>query len=140
MALTDLRAGDRVGIKDSGEFTHWSRRGSIADVTDGPDGSPVSLSVTPDGALEAVPMLPELLVKLGGATGQGGSDEWIAQAYPINGDAPGIPMYFANGADVLAFVAQFQALQLDETLKVHAPAAASDAERLAVKHAGAVDL
>jgi len=133
MALTDLRAGDRVGIKDSGEFTHWSRRGSIADVTDGPDGSPVSLSVTPDGALEAVPMLPELLVKLGGATGQGGSDEWIAQAYPINGDAPGIPMY-------LAFVAQFQALQLDETLKVHAPAAASDAERLAVKHAGAVDL
>lgn len=133
MAMADLRAGDRVGIKDSAEFTHWSRRGWIAEITDGPDGGPVSCSVTPDGELDAVPMLPELLVKLG-------SGEWTAQAYPINGDAPGIPMYFANGADVLAFVRQFQSLQLDETLKVHAPAVATDAERMAVKHAGAVDL
>jgi hypothetical protein len=133
-----FQAGDHVGIKDSPEFTHWSRRGVVAGVAHGVDGDPNRVNVVPDGAHDAVPMLQDVLVKLSSSGTQANSDEWYAQAFPVNGDAPGPKMYFASARDLQIFAAQFTGLSLDETLKVHAPAWASDAERDMVRAAGGV--
>jgi hypothetical protein len=122
MFATVFLPGDHVGIKDAPEFT----------------GHPLMLNVIVDGGHEPIPMLAEVLVKLASSRDEPPSDEWFAQAFPVNGDAPGPKMYFANVHDVQTFVAQFVGLQLDEVLKVHAPAYATEAEWAMVKVAGGV--
>ena len=124
METPDFKAGDRVGVKDSPDFNHWSRRGVITGLADLGE-----FTVKLDDEDATVPVLRELLVPLGAS----GADEWFAQAFPINGDAPGMKMYFASGADILQFVYQFRALQLDEVIKVHTPANATEAERAALR-------
>jgi hypothetical protein len=131
MATPDFKVGDRVGVKDSADFNHWSRRGVIAGPAD--DGA---FAVKLDGEDAPVPVLHELLVPLGAA----GADEWFAQAFPDNGDAPGMKMYFASGAELMQFVYQFRALQLDEAIKVHTPTGATDAERAALRGAGVQEI
>jgi hypothetical protein len=137
-----FQSGDHVGIKDSPEFNHWSRRGVVVGMAEGPDGDPAfaaaRVNVVPEGAHDAVPMLQNVLVKLSSSGTQENSDEWYAQAFPTNGDAPGPKMYFSSARDVQTFAAQFSGLGLDETLKVHAPGWASDAEREMVRVAGGV--
>jgi hypothetical protein len=127
MTTPDFKAGDRVGVKDSADFNHWSRRGVITGLADFGE-----FSVKLDDADATVPVLRELLVPIGAA----GADEWFAQAFPVNGDAPGMKMYFASGTEILHFVYQFRALQLDEVIKIHTPANATDAERAALREAG----
>jgi hypothetical protein len=134
MTASEPSIGDRVGIKDSADFAHWSARGSVVGVAEG------GFSVVADGEAEAVTVPRSLLVSLGPPGSEASLGEWVAQAFPLNGDPPGVPMYFANGADVLAFVRQFRAAEIDETIKVRPPASATDAERQAVRTAGAQEL
>jgi hypothetical protein len=131
MITPDFNIGDRVGVKDSADFNHWSRQGVIAGPADAGE-----YSVKLDDEDAPVPVLRELLVPLAGV----GGDEWFAQVFPINGDAPGMKMYFASGAEVVRFMYQFRALELDETIKVHIPPGATDADRAALHEAGAQEL
>ena len=131
MTTPDFKAGDRVGVKDSPDFNHWSRRGAITGSAESGE-----FTVKLDDQDACVPVLRNLLVPLGAP----GIDEWFAQAFPVNGDAPGMKMYFANGAEILQFVYQFRALQLDEVIKVHTPAGATDAEHAALHEAGVQDI
>ena len=126
-----LTAGDHVGIKDSPAFSHWSVTGTVVQVHHAADGSISSVSVRVDGAPEGLPMLPELLVRPG-------AGDWAAQAFPMDGDAPGPLMYFAGAADALAFVRQFTDVEKDETLKVTPPATAAASERDGIRAAGGV--
>jgi hypothetical protein len=130
-----FQAGDRVGIKDSPDFSHWSIAGSVIGAGVGADGLP-TINVMPDGETEAVRTRPALLVKIAPGLAE---PDCYAQSYPTNGDAPGPLMYFASAADLLAFTHQFQDLKLDEVLKVHAGAAASEAQRSALRSAGATE-
>jgi hypothetical protein len=125
MSATQLHIGERVGIKDSADFPHWSRFGvitGIADVRETRDGSPMTFDVLEDGEPDSVHMVSHLLVGLGQAGELGGPGGWTAQAFPTDGDRPGPMMYFENAADVLEFVVEFVDRGLDEKLKVHGPA------------------
>jgi hypothetical protein len=138
MVATQLHVGDRVGIKDGADFLHWSRFGVIAGIADNRetrDGSAMTFEVREDGAPEAVHMVSHLLVGLGQPGEQGGPGAWSAQAFPINGDRPGLMMYFENTADLLEFVVEFADQRLDEKLKVHGPAW-TDEERTRLLDAG----
>jgi hypothetical protein len=136
----DFQVGDRVGVKDSPDFTHWTSRGIIVGIGEAADGAAPSVQVQVDGVPGNLPVLCRLLVKLPSLAPGAVADDWCAQAYPTNGDDPGLPMYFATGGDLLEFVRQFQALELDEALKVHVPATASEAERAALKGAGVAEM
>jgi hypothetical protein len=130
-----LQAGDRVGIKDAADFLHWSRFGHVQPGALG--GEAPAVSVLEDGFAEPVPVRPELLVRLG-ATGE--SDAWYAQAFPVDGEAPGLKMYFANALDVVQFVREFQAASLsDERLQVH-PGAAATPDQIAQLQAQGIQL
>jgi Short C-terminal domain len=125
MTATELHIGERVGIKDGADFLHWSRFGAIAGIADGRetrDGSATTFDVLEDGQPEAVHMVSSLLVGLGQPGEENGQGPWTAQAFPTNGDRPGLVMYFENAADLLEFVVEFADLRLDEKLKVHGPA------------------
>ena len=122
MTAPQLHIGERVGIKDGADFLHWSRFGVITGVADDRDGNAMKFDVLEDGEPEAVHMASSLLVGLGQPGEQNGPGAWTAQAFPTNGDRPGLVMYFENAADVVEFAAQFSALKLDEQLKVHGPA------------------
>jgi hypothetical protein len=138
MVATQLHVGDRVGIKDGADFLHWSRFGVIAGIADdreARDGSAMTFDVREDGEPEAVHMVSHLLVGLGQPGEQGGPGAWSAQAFPINGDRPGLMMYFENTADLLEFVVEFADQRLDEKLKVHGPAW-TDEERTRLLDAG----
>jgi hypothetical protein len=139
--MTDIgfKAGDHVGIKDAPEFTHWSRRGAVTGPAEPIPGHPHMVNVVLDGGNQPIPMLAEVLVKLESSWDEPHSDEWFAQAFPMDGDAPGPKMYFATARDVLAFVGQFQSLKLDEIIKVHAPGKATEAERAMLRAEGAVE-
>jgi len=131
MATPNFKTGDRVGVKDSPDFSHWSRRGAITGSAESGE-----FMVKLDDQDAWVPVLRNLLVPLGAS----GADEWFAQAFPVNGDAPGVKMYFASGAEIVQFVYQFRAMQLDEVIKIHTPATATDAERAALREAGVQDI
>jgi hypothetical protein len=124
MVATQLHIGERVGIRDGADFLHWSRFGVIAGIADPretSDGSAMTFDVLEDGEPAAVHMVSSLLVGLGQPGEQNGPGAWTAQAFPTNGDRPGLVMYFENAADVLEFVVEFSDLRLDEKLKVHGP-------------------
>ncbi|MEJ0048303.1 MAG: hypothetical protein WDN04_20890 [Rhodospirillales bacterium] len=138
MRVTALQVGDRVGIKDSADFLHWSRFGAITGIAGDPsaaNGSAMRFEVLEDGETYPVPMAPGLLVKLAPRGEQGAPGDWIAQSFPTDGDQPGPKMYFENPADVLAFVVEFADLKLDEKLKVHGPAW-TEQERTRLRDAG----
>jgi len=125
MTATQLHVGERVGIKDGADFLHWSRFGAITDVADNreaSDGSAMTFDVLEDGQADVVHMVSSLLVGLGQPGEQNGPGAWTAQAFPTNGDRPGLVMHFENAADLLEFVVEFADLRLDEKLKVHGPA------------------
>ena len=136
MTGVGFQVGNHVGIKDSPDFNHWSRRGAVT----GPAAEAGLVNVLIDGASEPLPMLPAVLVKLASSWDEPHSDEWFAQAFPKNGDPPGEKMYFCSAVDVLAFVAQFEDAELDEIIKVHVPAGATDADRTILRAEGAVEL
>ena len=119
---TELQPGDRVGIKDAPDFLHWSFFGTVQAGSFDGEG----VLVLADGAAEARPMLPGVLVKLGP---DGEANAWNAQCFPVDGDAPGPVMYFANHQDAMEFVSEFTRESLsDEKLHVHPGAAATPAE------------
>ena len=134
MDIDGLAVGDRVGVKDSPDFPHWSNEGAVAAIPASGAGPMNSVEVRLDSGT-IVPVLCDVLVRIGGP---GAAESgWAAQAWPTNGDAPGPIMYFASGRDLLAFVRQFQDQKLDETIRVRVPAGA-DAGPL--KAAGAVEM
>jgi hypothetical protein len=134
---TELQPGDRVGIKDAPEFLHWSFFGTVqagmvqAGTFQAGTGDGAAVLVLADGAAEARPMLPGVLVKLGP---DGEQNAWNAQCFPVGGDAPGPIMYFANHADAMEFVSEFGREKLsDERLHVHPGSAATPAELAVLK-------
>jgi hypothetical protein len=131
-----LQAGDRVGIMDEADYRHWSRFGAV---TGGAVGG--AYPVQEDGHAMPVPVPVEKLVKLGPADENGAPGEWSVQVFPVDGERPGLPMYFRNSSDVRDFVRLFFGANLsDEKLHVRAPSSASAEDRAALKNAAGVDL
>jgi hypothetical protein len=138
-----LQVGDRVGIMDEADYRHWSRFGAV---TAGP-GAASALAATgfytvqEDGRDDPIPVSADRLVKLGPPDASGLPGELSVQCFPIDGERPGLPMYFRTSADVLQFVRLFfEAGVSDEKLRVRVPSSANAAELSTLKNQKDVEL
>ena len=138
-----LQAGDRVGIMDEADYRHWSRFGSVIAGLGAvaPQSTPNLYTVQEDGHETPLPVSADRIVKLGPLDSAGLPSEWSVQCFPLDGERPGLPMYFRSSADVLEFVKLFfEAGVSDERLRVRVPASANAQEVSALKSQTDVEL
>ncbi len=124
--MESFTAGDHVGIKDSVEFSHWSRRGVVVNTAE-------KILVRLDGSFAQIPIMPGLLVRVH----ENPLEDWAARAFPKDGDAPGPEMFFLSFDEVRQFVFQFQDARLDEICKIRPALSATEEQRSMLMAAGA---